>query len=130
VALRDLAGVSADELAALARLGAAAYQGQRFGDARRVFEGLAALEPDRAVHQFHLALAAAGEKDTNVALAALARYFDLDDAKDPGDVARALMLRVQLCHTADRPQAEADYAVLRALAERSPSARRVLEGGA
>jgi tetratricopeptide (TPR) repeat protein len=57
--LARLAGLVDDDLAALQRLGAAALEGGRLQDAREIFAGLEALDPDEPARSYHAAVAAA-----------------------------------------------------------------------
>ncbi len=130
VPLRKAAGLSARDVAALAQLGAASFQGKRFDAAARVYAALAAIEPDQPAHLLHLAYAEAGAGKVRPVCDAVQRFLDLDVAQDPADVARALLLRATTLQGTDQQQAAADVFAARALAARSPAAKKVVEGGA
>ena len=70
VALRDVGGLSPQDVFAIARVGAAAMQGGRYTQAASVFSALIALEPRETTHRLHLALAHQGEGNVDAALAA------------------------------------------------------------
>ena len=130
-ALRDVGGLSAGDVDAIARVGAAALQGARYGLAEQVFAALAALEPDAPVHLFHLALARQGNGDVDGAIAAVTQQLDACVGDDDDDVARALLLRAELRGRTDRALALADLTAARALS--SSAARAVVDaalGGA
>lgn len=129
VALRDIGGLSARDIFAIARVGAAAMQGGRYAQAAEVFTALAALEPRVTAHRLHLALAHQGEGDVDAALDALDALLGIVDAHadaDLGDdVARAWLLRAELLGRTDRDAALAALAAARALT--SPAAVAVVD---
>ena len=124
VALRDVGGLSSQDVFAIARVGAAAMKGGRYTQAASVFSALIALEPRQTTHRLHLALAHQGEGDVDAALAALDALLglagdrdadpDLDDDLDD-DLARAWLLRAELLGRTDRDAALAALAAARAL---------------
>jgi hypothetical protein len=90
------------------------------------FAALAALEPDRPAHLFHLAYACRASRDDEAARKWIDRY--LSSPLSDEDRARGLMLRIDACARTDRQQAERDLVEVRALASHSPAARAVLGG--
>ncbi len=126
VALKDAGRLSPADIDAIARVGAAALQSQRFDVARTVFTGLVALDPANAQHLLHLGAVEQAAGCSAAAVDALTRFIDADVAKSGGDVARALLMRAELLGLSDKKSAEVDFAAARALAERSPSARAVV----
>jgi tetratricopeptide (TPR) repeat protein len=136
VALRDVGGLSPQDVFAIARVGAAAMQGGRYTQAASVFSALIALEPRETTHRLHLALAHQGEGNVDAALAALDALLglagerdadpdlDLDDDLDD-DLARAWLLRAELLGRTDRDAALAALAAARALT--SPAAVAVVD---
>lgn len=128
VALRDVGGLSSQDVFAIARVGAAAMQGGRFAQAVDVFAALTALEPRVVVHHLHLALAHQGAGDVDAALAALdalLRIASAADSNDSDDVARALLLRAELLGRTDRDAALTALGAARALT--SPAAVAVVD---
>jgi tetratricopeptide (TPR) repeat protein len=138
VALRDVGGLSPQDVFAIARVGAAAMQGGRYTQAASVFSALIALEPRETTHRLHLALAHQGEGDVDAALAALDALLGLagDREADPDldpdldddladDLARAWLLRAELLGRTDRHAALAALAAARALT--SPAAVAVVD---
>jgi len=128
VALRDIGGLSAQDIFAIARVGAAAMQGGRYAQAADVFSALAALEPRVTAHRLHLALAHQGGGDVDAALAALDALLGIAahaDADLGDDVARAWLLRAELLGRTDRDAALAALAAARALT--SPAAVAVVD---
>ncbi len=120
VALRDVGGLSPQDVFAIARVGAAAMQGGRYTQAASVFSALIALEPRQTTHRLHLALAHQGEGDVDAALAALDALLGLagDRDADPDlddDLARAWLLRAELLGRTDRDAALAALVAARAL---------------
>lgn len=125
---KDLIGLSLRDIEALAQLAAAAMVAKRFDQARRVFDALAALDPGEHRHLLHLAYACAGASDVAATRDAVDRLVGLDAQIPADDLARALLLRAEAVAASDRDQAERDMVAVRVLAERSPSARKVMEG--
>ena len=125
VALVDVGGLPPADVDAIARVGAAALQGGRFGLAEQVFSALAALDPRAPVHLLHLALARQGKGDFAGAVDACTTLLDRCAGVDDDDVARALLLRAELRGRTDRDGALADLSVARAL--NSPSSRAVVD---
>ena len=125
VALRDVGGLSAADIFAIARQGAAAMQGGRFSQAADVFAALVALEPDELAHRVHLALARQGQGEGAVAIAVLDELLARAGSADGEHVARALLLRAELTGAADRPAALRDLA--KALSLTSTAAQAVVD---
>lgn len=128
VALRDVARLSAQDVFAIARVGAAAMQGGRFAQAAEVFSALTALEPRVTSHHLHLALARQGEGDVDAALNALDALQDLvehTDSDDGDTVARAWLLRAELLGRRDHDAALGALNAARALT--SPAAVAVVD---
>ena len=123
--LAALAGVAPGDVDALARVGASALVSGRAELACTVFRGLCALEPEVAEHQLHLAAAARAGGDEAAALGALDRAVALGN--DDAVTVAALLLRAELVAKHDREAAKADLGQARALAARSPAARKALE---
>ena len=123
-ALRDVGGLHATDVDAIARVGAASLQAGRFEQAEQVFAALAALEPDVPVHALHVAIARQGRGDVDGAVAALGKLLAVPRADDE-DVARALLLRAELCGRTNREQALADLTAARSLA--STAAKKVVD---
>ncbi|MDP2342337.1 MAG: hypothetical protein Q8O67_15385 [Deltaproteobacteria bacterium] len=129
-ALRDVGGLGAADVDAIARVGAASLQAGRFEQAEQVFVALSALEPDVSVHALHIALARQGKGDVAGAIEALSQMLRSQTADDGSfvddeDVARALLLRAELCGRTNREQALQDLTSARALT--SPLARKVVD---
>ncbi len=130
-ALRDVGGLGAGDVDAIARVGAAALQGGRFAQAEQVFVALAALEPDVPAHWLHVAVARQGRGDVDGAVVACASLLHKtasrsgDDDEAQVDRARAFLLRAELCGRSNADQARADLAAARALT--SPAARAVVD---
>jgi tetratricopeptide (TPR) repeat protein len=128
VALRDVGGLSAQDVFAITRVGAAAMQGGRFAQAAGVFAALTALEPRVMDHHLHLALARQGEGDVDAALAALdalQAVAERTDSDDGDTIARAWLLRAELLGRSDRAAALEALQAARALT--SPAAVAVVD---
>jgi hypothetical protein len=127
VNLVELAGIPSSDVEAIARVGASALISGRHELARQVFEGLIALEPERA--DFRLCLAIAWQKDDEAkavdVLHALLARTDVDDATQ----VRALLLRAELTAKHDKLSARSDLGRAHELAKTSPDARAALEQG-
>ena len=134
-ALRDVGGLGAVDVDAIARVGAASLMAGRFEQAEQVFVALSALEPDVPVHALHVALARQGRGDLKGAIEAVTSLLTSSTAPDGSlvddeDVARALLLRAELCgrtttDAAGRARALQDLTLARGL--RSPLARKVVD---
>jgi hypothetical protein len=126
VALRDVGGLSAADITAIAAVGAAALQAGRHAQAVTVFAGLSALAPDEPLHLLHLAAAQQAGGDVAAAEEAVSRFLDDSAphaaARDDGDVARAYLLRAELRGRNAPEGALADLQAAQALAARSKAA--------
>lgn len=127
VPLKDLAGLSHNDLDAIARLGASALQGGRLALALEVFTGLEALDPEQPLHVLHQAVVhkAAGRRAE--AIDAVTRFLDADLPKGLPDAARALLLRAELLGATDKEAAARDLMAARALAQHAPEVKRIIE---
>ncbi len=122
--LRAIGGLNDVDVAALARVGAAALAGGRAPTAVTVFAALCALEPTAPLHALHLAVAERAAGNVAAACAAVDDAIARFGAADNDDVARALLLRAELKGANDPAEARADLG--RALALTSTSARAVV----
>jgi regulator of sirC expression with transglutaminase-like and TPR domain len=122
--LRDLAGLEASELEALAHLGRAAFESGHFDRAARVFAGLERIEPDVPVHVLRRAHAEARDGRASAALDALNRYLDREEHRPKSDLQEALLLRANLLRTADPEAAYHDVQAAQILAEQVRGASR------
>lgn len=130
VSLKDIAGLSRDDIAAVARVGASAIQAGRYDAAVKVFEALEALDASDPLHVLHLAIAHHRAAHRDEAIESLTRFLDADLPKELPDVARALLLRAELVGAHDRAAAARDLMAARALAARSPDVKKIVDGGA
>jgi predicted Zn-dependent protease len=128
VALRDLAGLTRDEIAALEFVGRTAFESRRFEKAARIFAGLEALEPDRPEHVLRRAYAEAEAGQGELAVRLVSAYLDREAKLPADDLTRALLLRARLLMSVDREKARADLRLAHVVAEGSEGARAVLEG--
>jgi predicted Zn-dependent protease len=127
VPLRDLAGLSKTDIQALEHVGRVAFESGRFEKAIEIFRGLEALEPDRPEHILRRAYAEVRAGRTGIAISTLNDYLDQEIQYPPEDLARALLLRAQLNLDRDPPKARADVAVAKALSEKFPEIKTVVE---
>ena len=128
VALRDLAGLNAEDIRAIEGHARIAFEARRYRQAATIFAGLEALEPDRPCHALELAYAEAEAGRGDEALGALERFLQSELPRRPADVVRGLLLRAQVLRTTDVAKASNDLLAARIRASHSESARAVLEG--
>jgi hypothetical protein len=127
IPLRDLAGLSREDIQLLEHLGRTAYESGRYDKAARIFAGLEELEPDRPEHILRRAYAEAATSDPGIAVFSLTKYLGLEIRFPPDDLARALLLRAELRMKSDPAAARADVRLAQALAEKWPAVKQVIE---
>jgi hypothetical protein len=127
VPLREVAGLSRDEIRVLEHVGRVAFETGRFEKAVHIFAGLEALEPDRPEHILRRAYAEVEAGMSGVAIFSLTKYLSLEIQYPPEDLARALLLRAQLSIESNPARARADVELAQALSEQFPAMKPVIE---
>jgi hypothetical protein len=116
VPLRDLAGLSLDDIKVLEHVGRVAFETGRHEKAARIFAGLEALEPDRPEHTLRRAHALSVAGSRGMALEVVTRYLESDAGSSTDELVDALLLRAELARESDAVLAERDLVLARIIA--------------
>src|SRR5438477_5713566 len=108
LALSEFLSLSSNDLRSVARLGASAYEGQRFDLAIAVFTALEALDPGDSIHIVHRAHSEAAAGKNEDALDSIHRYLERDHLRPKDETASMFLLRASLSIATDRAFAERD----------------------
>jgi predicted Zn-dependent protease len=116
VPLRDLAGLSPDDVKALEHVGRVAFESGRHEKAARIFAGLEALEPDRPEHTLRRAHALSAAGSRGMAFEVVTRYLESEAHAPHQEPVDALLLRAELARERDAVLAERDLVLARIIA--------------